>query len=130
MYKKNRNSSFVSWKDIYGLILLAEKYINNQKIIGPLLILRGITSNQINERHAFLIYLIFLIKIPKRNLEENEIKILTICQVKKGVDEINNDINMVEYECIGNYTKNENLSNYILDNIEGGNNEGELKNLI
>lgn len=120
----------MSWKDIYGLILLAEKYINNQKIIGPLLILRGITSNQINERHAFLIYLIFLIKIPKRNLEENEIKILTICQVKKGVDEINNDINMVEYECIGNYTKNENLSNYILDNIEGGNNEGELKNLI
>ena len=33
---------------------------------------------------------------------------------------------MVDYECIGNYTQNFNLSNYKLTNIEEGNNEGEL----
>ena len=47
-----------------------EKIINNKYFYGPTLIMRGITSSQINTRHAFLIYLTFQIKnIPhgKRN---------------------------------------------------------------
>ena len=61
-----------------------------------------------------------------RNLEEKKIKIPTLCEIIEAVDETSNDVNMIEYECIGNYTNSENLTNYILVNIEEGNNEGIL----
>ena len=44
------------------------------------------------------------------------------------MEETYDDIYMVEYECISNITNNINLNNYILDNIEEGNNENKIKN--
>lgn len=111
----------VTWKDIYRLMLNGEKIINYQTYFGPLLELRGITSDQINTRHGFIIYLIFKIYYGLRNMEEEEkIEIPAICQIKNGVDEKIDDVNMVEYECIGNSTVKQDLdlSNYKLDNIE------------
>ena len=40
----------------------SEKTINGQTYNGPSLMLRGITTSQINSRHAFLIYLTFKVK--------------------------------------------------------------------
>ena len=97
-----------------------EKVINNKVIKGPSLRMKGFTSSQINTGHAFIVYLTFKIKETMRNLEENEktITMPAICEVVDGVDASTDDINMVEYVCIGNSTKNEDMSKYKLDNIE------------
>ena len=103
------------------------KIINNIYFYGPFLRLKGITFNQINLRHAFMIYFVLVPKSSIRNLEENKIKIPALCEIRDDVEESNNDINMVEYECIGNYTSNENLTDFNLFMIEEGNNENILK---
>ena len=105
-----------------------EKKINNQYIHGPSLRMVGITSSQINTRHAFLIYLTFKIKVSTRYLEDNgELRIPAICEVVEGVEETSNDVNLVEYECIGNSTEDKNWDNYQLNNIEEDNNGNALK---
>ena len=89
--------------------------------------MRGIASNKINTRHAFLIYITFKIKHRIRNLEDEEIKLPAICEVVEGLNETNDGVNLVEYECIGNQTNDMNLNNYKIENIEEGNNENSLK---
>ena len=98
------------------------KTINNRDIYGPSLRMRGITSSQINSRHAFLIYMTFQVKLGLRNLDDEDgiIRMPTICEVLEAVDETSDDVNMVEYECIGNQTSEQDLTNYKLDNIEQG----------
>ena len=103
------------------------KIINNIYFYGPFLRLRWITINQINSRHTFIIYLIFIPKISLRNLEENKVKISALCEIFEDVEETSNDVKMVEYEFIGNYTSSENLSDFNLFMIEEGNNENVLK---
>jgi hypothetical protein len=125
--KKTEVVPAITWKDIYRLEMNGEKLVNNKYIHGPSLRMRGITSSQINTRHAFLIYLTFQIKHSLRNLEDEPIKMPAICEVLEGVDETSDDVNMVEYECIGNQTNDMDLSNYKLDNIEEGNNPNSLK---
>lgn len=110
-----------------------EKMVNNQYLQGPSLRMVGITSSQINTRHAFLIYLTFKIKTALRNLDTNEETktIPAICEVVEGVEETSNDVNLVEYECIGNSTEDENWEEYQLDDIKEGNSEengNSLKN--
>ena len=113
---------------IFRLKLNSVKKINNKEIYGPSLQLRGLTNYQINSYHAFLIYLDFKLKYSKiiRNLQE-EIKIPAICQIKNKVDEVNDSVNIIDYDCIGNTTANETLEEYELNNIEEGNNTGLLK---
>ena len=127
--KKTEVVPAVTWKDIYRLKMNGVKSINNRDIYGPSLIMRGITSSQINTRHAFLIYLTFKAKFGLRHLEdgnEGDINIPTICEVSKAVDESSDDVNMVEYECIGNQTSEQDLSNYKLGTIKQGN-DGNVK---
>ena len=129
--KKTELVPAVTWKDIYRLKLNHNKYINIKYITGPSLRMRGITSSQINTRHGLLIYLIFELKHSLRNLEEKDIiKIPAICEVLEEVEETDNDVNMVEYECIGNMTNitDDNLTDYKLENIEEGNNGNLSKN--
>ena len=127
--KKTEVIPAITWKDIYRLKMNGVKFIGNRYFIGPILRLRGVTSSQINSRHAFLIYLTLAIKNTVRNLqgEEEKIRISSICQVIEGVDETSDNINLVEYKCIGNQSKNLEINNYKLDNIEEGNNEKILK---
>jgi hypothetical protein len=103
----------------------SHKEINGQTIYGPSLRLRGITTSEINTRHAFLIYLTFKIK-SGRILEEEEKKIPAICEALNNAGN-NEDLNMIDYECIGNTTGNEDLTNYKLDDIDEGSNDGLLK---
>ena len=135
--KKTEVVPAVTWKDIYRLNMNGVKTINNRYIHGPSLVMRGITSSQINTRHAFLVYLTFQVKFGLRNLDgnnEEDIKIPTICEVVKGVDETSDDVNMVDYECIGNQTSEQDLTNYKLSNIQEGNDrnlkESNLNSLI
>ena len=63
-----------------------------------------------------------------RNLEDqNEIKMKAICVAKQNLEETNENINMIDYECIGIKDGIENLDNCNLDNIEEGKNENSLK---
>ena len=105
----------ITWKDIYRLDINGEKEINGRTIRGPFLILRGITSSEINTKHAFLIYLTFKIKYNLRNLQET-INIPAICESENFFEETNNSTNIVDYECIGNETVGD---NYELNDIAG-----------
>jgi len=105
---------------------------NDQIFYGPSLMIRGITSSQINNKHAFLIYLTFKIKSSLlRNLDTNEeneeIKMSAICEIIKSVEATSDDVNIIDYECLANNTKNNSFDNYNLDKIEEGENEGLLK---
>ena len=117
----------VTWKDIYKLEMNGVKEVNNKIIHGPTLSMTGITSSQINTRHAFLIYLTFKLKTSLRYLEENEITMEAICEIKEEVEQTSNDVNLVEYECIGITNTTEDLSNYQLSDIAEADNEGSLK---
>ena len=120
----------VTWKDIYRLNMNSEKMINNKYIYGPSMRMVGITSSQINTRHAFLIYLTFKIKSSLRYLENennDNITMPAICEILEAVDATEDDVNMVEYECIGNNSNKEDMAKYQLDDIQEGNNENSLK---
>jgi hypothetical protein len=120
----------ITWKDIFRLELNSEKEINGKTIKGPKLNLRGETNSQINSGHAFIIYLIFKLKQPLiiRNLQgvEDTIRIKAICEIIKGVEESQNEMNIVDYECIGD-SQDIDLNGFVLDNIEVG--EDDTSNL-
>ena len=105
---------------------------NGQVYNGPSLSLRGMTSSQINSRHAFLIYLTFKIKSSLLRIlddEPTEVTLPAICEVKQGVESSSDDANLVDYDCHANNTDNVDLSKFKLDGIKQADaeNEGQLK---
>ena len=114
----------VIWKDNYGLE--TEKKTKDGKDINSAKInLRGITSEQITDAHSFFIYLIFRLISGIRLLEGEEssdIKIQATCKIssKEG-----SDINLIDYECVGDTEQD--LSNLNLVNIEEGDSDNSLK---
>ena len=122
--KKTEIIPAVTWVDIYRLNMNGVKEINGKSIYGPTLFLRGITSSQINTRHAFLVYLTFKIKHGLRNLQET-LKIPAICEIQEAVEEIEDYVNIVDYECIGNSNIDD---NYDLIGLEEGDNYGNIIN--
>ena len=133
--KKTEKVPAITWKDMFRLQMNQERNICGRPVYGPSLMLRGLTNSQINTGHAFLIYMTFKIQYDRnlRTLEEEK-KIPTICEVVDSVDETDNDVNVVQYSCIGNLTKYENeelgKNNPKLNNIEEDNtdNEGVMGN--
>jgi hypothetical protein len=131
--KKTEKIPAIMWKDIFRLKMNQQRTINGRPIYGPTLMLRGLTSSQINTGHAFLIYMIFKIQYTRNNryLEEEK-KVPTICEIIDSVDETDDELNIVEYDCIGNLTEDENneLTNYKLNNLgeDQDNNNGVLSN--
>ncbi len=121
----------ITWKDIFRLKMNSVKEINGKKIEGPSLHLKGTTHSKINSGHAFLIYLIFKLKQPLRNLENlnDTISIRTICEVLNEVEENENEANSVEYECIGD-SNGTDLTNYKLNDIDVPDGNSNLKKLI
>ena len=128
--KRSEAVPAITWKDIFRLEMNSVKEINGRTIKGPKLHLKGITHSKINSGHAFLIYLVFKIKQPLRNLgdSEDKIRIKAICEVSEEVEENKNEANSVEYECIGD-SNGTNLDNTILDDIDVGNDNSNLKEL-
>ena len=129
--EKTEEVTAITWKDVYRLEMNGETDRNGLIYNGPSLILRGITSSQINTKHAFLIYLTFKIKVSNvRNLEdeENKIKIPAICEAMNSVNESSNNVSIIDYECLSNYTnENKDLNNFELEGIQESNNDGLLK---
>ena len=117
----------ITFKDIFRLELNSNKTINGQTIYGPSLILRGITSSQINTGHAFLIYLTFKIKSSRHRHLQEEKKIPAFCESLNSVEESYDDVNIIDYECIGNATQEEDFTKYQLSDIDEGENKGLLK---
>ena len=121
---------------MYRLQMNQQRVINGREVYGPTLMMRGLTNTQINSGHAFLVYLVFQIKYTRRNLNrhlESEKKIPSICIVMDSVDESEDELNIVEYECIGNLTEDENEElkleeDYEINGIEenSANNYGAL----
>ena len=86
------------------------RIINGRQVYGPAIMMRGYTNSQINSGHAFLVYLVFELRNTTMdgniNLAEEKI-VPTICQVVDSVDESEDELNIVEYDCIGNLTEEE-----------------------
>ena len=116
--KKTKVVPVITWKDIFRLELNGGKTINGNPLFGPLFTLRGITCNEINSRHAFLVYVTFYIKHGLRNLEESKenISMEALCEIDQGVEETSEGVNIVDFECIGN-TEEKLDDNYELSNI-------------
>ena len=130
----------ISWKDMYRLTINSKTQLNSQALYGYSVNLRGISYNQINTGHAFLIDLIFdvLYKRNLRNIEENEtetetlketkeLKIPAYCQIISHTDEVKNKVNLIDYYCLGNRTgKDETKENEItLKNVEMSKDDNE-----
>ena len=129
--KKYEKEPIITWKDIYRFNLHEKKEINGRMIYGPKLTLRGFTSDKVNQGHAFLLYFTFKLSQSRilRNLEEKTITLEAICEIIKGVEELKNNINIVDYECIAENRDNYQL--YELINIEEENpNNSNLKILV
>ena len=128
--KRSKAVPAITWKDIFRLEMNSVKEINGKKIYGPKLHLKGITHSKINSGHAFLIYLTFKIKQPLRNLDNSNdtIRIRTICEVIEEVEENKNEVNSVEYECIGD-SNGTDLTDYTLFDIDVGDDKSNLKEL-
>jgi hypothetical protein len=88
---------------------------NGKTIAGPSLTLRGLTSSEVPQNHAFIIYFVFRI-IGLRNLEENTIKIPAICEAEQGTEKSDSSSNIIDYECLGNTTVDS--SKYVFSGIE------------
>ena len=99
-----------------------QKRINGRVIKGPSFTLRGITSSLIKANYAFIVYLIFRVRIGLRNLEET-IKVPAICENNEEIEENSNDVNIVDYDCIGNQTVGDNME---LVGIEGENTDNNI----
>ena len=119
----------ITWKDIFRLEMNGVKEINGREIYGPSLMIRGTTSSLINTNHAFLIFLTFAFKQTgrNRNLQENTKKLVAFCVIEKAVEEKDDDVNLVDYKCIGDNIEGGNMEEYELINIEEGNNDNLLK---
>ena len=115
------NIPAITWKDIYGLSMEGTKTINGEEISGPLLNMRGITNSKIDSNDTFIINLTFA-KARLRSLEDETITMEAICQPTQNLDESDNSLNMVDYQCIGKQDSSIDLSGYVLNNIEEGNN--------
>ena len=115
--KKTKKPS-ITWKDIFRLVLNSHKAINGNTLFGPLFVMRGITCNQINSRHAFLVYVTFNIRHGLRNLRQlkDEVTMNAICEIEQGVEATSEGVNIVDFECIGNTTE-EIDDNYDLTSI-------------
>ena len=114
----------VTWKDAYGLEK-DKKTEEGKEINSAKINLRGITSDQITDAHSFFIYLILRLISGIRLLEGEEssdIKIKATC-TKKNIE--GNDINLVDYECVGDAERD--LTDYNLVNIEEGDSDNSLK---
>ena len=120
--KKSPRVPAITWKDMYRLQMNQQRVINGREVYGPTLMMRGLTNSQINSGHAFLVYLVFQIKYTRRNRNlEEEKKVPTICQILDSVDESEDELNIVEYDCIGNLTEEENeelSEDYQINGIE------------
>lgn len=99
---KAEKEPVITWIDIYKLVFNVSRIINGKTYIGPYLRLKGITNNQINSRHAFLIYLTFKIKHGLRYLQEEKNETIpAICEIEGKVEESQNSKNLVDYDCMG-----------------------------
>ena len=96
-----------------------KSFSNGRTLYGPMMRMRGITNSQINTGLAFIVYMTFKVMVTRNNrvLEEDE-KVPAICEVLDSVDESPDDFNIVEYDCIANYTGEKNLSESSLGKIE------------
>jgi hypothetical protein len=123
----------ILFKDLFNLDMNTTQHERNGQVFnGPSLSLRGMTSSQINSRHAFLIYLTFKIKsslLRTLDDEPEEVTLPAICEVKQGVESSSDDANLVDYDCHANNTNNVDLSKFKLDGIKQADeeNEGQLK---
>jgi len=122
--KKTEVEPIITWKDIYRLSMNGKMEINCKFIHGPCFLMRGITCSQISTKHAFLILLTFSMKDRLRNLEE-KIEVPTICQINETVEETSDNINIIDYECIGTIRVD---SSYNLVGVRGDNIDKNILN--
>ena len=122
--KKMEKVPIITWKDIFRLTLNSQKEINGQLISGLRMMMRGITTDEVVNDHAFLVTVTLKVLYTRglRNIEENE-KVKTICVVTNSTDKSSGDLNIVEYDCIGNRTEEEDYlipDKITLENMEPG----------
>lgn len=126
--KKTDNIPAITWKDIFNLEINGQHERNGLIYKGPSLTLRGITTYEIYAKHGFCVYLLFRVKNSGKRYLEEDIKIKAICETMNITEEFFDELYIIDYKCLANDTQGKDLTNYKLEGIEEGDNEGFLKN--
>ena len=127
--KKIEFAPSITMKDIFGFNMHTTKKRNGRNISGPLLFLRGITSSQVPQNHAFIIIFVFEL-IGLRNLEEGKVKVPAICETNNELEKTDSSTNIIDYECLGNTTIDENKYQFNgIEEVEGNDGISLISNL-
>lgn len=121
-YKIPEIAPTIVFKDIYKFSLNGTfKLYDNKNLYGITFRLRGITVDDIPDKHSFNISLELYQKYNIRQLEMTKIFEASCLNVNNNKNEENN-INYIDYDCYSD-TKNARLLNFKLVSIEEGENE-------
>ncbi len=113
--KKPKIIPTITFKDIFRLSLNKKFNLNGNMVLGLYFTLKGITNDNISDKHSFAISSIFSKKNTLRNLE-NSLTFKTQCQYSSHIDSQDSDLKFVDYDCFAN-TGSTSLSNYKLNSI-------------
>ena len=114
--KKPKITPNIHFKDIYRFALNGNTKINGEDIFGPIYIIRGLTKEDIDEMHSFIILSIFQLENGVRNLEEIQ-KLETYCKNKGKIVSSETILQLIDYECVVDF-KSQYLSNYKLIQLD------------
>ena len=113
--KKSKIPPTIIFKDIFRFSLNKKFNLNGNMVVGLYFKLKGITRDNISEKHSFIISTIFSQENALRNLEHSE-TFKTQCQYSSYIDSKDSDLKYVDYDCFAN-TGSKSLSNYKLSSI-------------
>ena len=115
----------IIFKDLFRFALNGVFFINGNDLFGPIFYLRGISRDNINAKHSFLISTIFS-RINSKNLRElEEINLKTYCEFRNEVNNNFSDIKEVDYECFVD-KGNSSLEEYNISSLKTMGKETEL----
>ena len=115
----------IIFKDLFRFALNGVFFINGNDLFGPIFYLRGISRDNIDAKHSFLISTIFS-RINSKNLRElEEINLKTYCEFRNEVYNNFSDIKEVDYECFID-KGNSSLEEYNISSLKTMGKETEL----
>ena len=115
----------IIFKDIFRYVLNGVYFLNGNKLFGPIFYLRGISRNDIDAKHSFLISTVFS-RINSKNLRNlEEINFKTYCEFRNIMPNNFSNIKEVDYECFVD-KGNSSLEEYNINSLNSIENKTEL----
>ena len=126
-YIKPLRPPTITFKDIFRFALNDKFSLNGNNIFKYVYRLRGISADNISDKHSFIIKTMFSSKNGLRVLDDNPKSLDTSCQFIEKMDNDGSNLKYVDYECSFD-SINEDLSNNKMSSIKEDDEENENMN--